>query len=581
MLNPAEQKFVKIILPFAITLVIILLVIIPGPSNWRNSFFLDHDYPFDFISWESLYVSESTGRISSLALISLFPNLLISQIFHGTWEFFQSFFLKIFPLFIFTYLFSKCLVSSRDNLLINFQGILFIFVIIFLLQFNIVGLMFLNSGIFYNLMVQACIYLFTFHFYKFQQDPDSIFSQRGIYLSALTLQTAIIVGSLVVPIGIYLAIIYSVKLNRVANKKNICIFFGLICSALFFYLLTRIHNISLDTRIDEIGNFVLNRGYENISGGYFYQFIGYSNWGIYTSWNDRLIGGFVSFYQLPSYQLSLFFLSSASVFYLIKSKSYRILIILGTFILFAAGNQPPFGGIFVWFVDHIPGFQSIRTPDNKFGPFIQIIFLICLVDSWSWYRTIWKNFILAALVLVTTINIVPIMNGSVIFGKNSQFSPSSSFVLDISYEKKLLSYIKPEDFLMIIPGNGNFDHPSGRAGFLDPLFHIHKNIISYNAARIDEQSKYSQALKAGDYSNLMNVNVIVLRKSEKFLDQKKVEGAGFKKIYEDQYSSVFRAPPKIISLSYQAKYLIYIALVGVFLYGFLVWLIYRLFNEQK
>jgi hypothetical protein len=430
-------------------------------------------------------------------------------------------------------------------------------------------------------MFQGCLYLFAFHFYGYKKDSDSIFSQQGIYLSALMLQTAIIIGSLVIPIGLYLAIIYSEKIKSIVSKHNTFVLVCLAISAGLFLLLTRFQNISLDTGVDEVGNFVLNKGYENIAGGYFYQFIGYSNWGIYTGWSDRLIGGFTSFYQLPSYQIALFLVNGASVFYLIKTKSYRILVLLACFIFFAVGSQPPLGGIFVWLVDNIPGFQSIRTPDNKFGPLIQIILLICLVDSWAWYKKIGRNLILLALLLLVTINIAPILSGSVIFGKNSQFAPSSTFVLDLNYEKKLLSYLKPDDFLMVIPGNGNFDHPSGRVGFLDPLFHLHQNVISYNAARTDVQSKYSQSLKDEDYSNLKNVNAIVLRKSEKFLGHKKLEDGGFQKIYEDEFSSVFRAPPKVVTLSYQSKYLIYIVLVGAFLYGFLIWLIYRLFNEQE
>lgn len=557
-----------------------MLIFIPGPVDWFNSFFLDHDYPFDFYSWNSLYISESTGRLSSFALISLFPNLMVSNLVGSHVAFLQSFAVKIAPLFPFIYLISKSLIKWKKDSLASWGDYLILLIIIFLFQFNLLGQMFINTGIFYNWMFQACLYLFAFHFYKYQQNQKSIFTQKGVYLSALLLQTSIIVGSLVIPIGLYLVIIYLGKIKSLI-KINILILIGLVASCILFFLLTKLQNISIYTSLDEFDNFVLGRGYQNISGGYIYQFIGYSNWGIYTGWNDRLIGGFTSFYQLPSYQIALFFLNSASVFYLIKIKRYRILFILCCFIFFAVGSQPPLGGLYVWLVDTVPGFQSIRTPDNKFGPFIQIILLICLLDSWSWYKKIWKMFILISLILVATINIVPLINGSTVFGKNSQFSPTSSFILDIGYERKLLKIINPDDFVMVIPGNGNFDHPSGRVGFIDPLFNLHKNIISYNSAISDRQSKYHAALKIGDYNNLKNVNVIVLRNSEKFTDQSKMEDAGFQKIYEDQYTSIFRAKPKPISLTFNDKFLLYIVLIGIFIYGFLAWLIYLLINEHN
>ena len=203
------------------------------------------------------------------------------------------------------------------------------------------------------------------------------------------------------------------------------------------------------------------------------------------------------------------------------------------------------------------------------------------MDSCFWYKKIWKTFILLSLTLVATINIVPILNGSTLFGKNSQFSPTSSFILDISYERKLLKMINPDDFLMVIPGNGNFDHPSGRVGFIDPLFNLHKNVISYNDAINDRQSKYHAALKIDDYNNLKNVNVIVLRNSEKFTGQSKIRDSGFLQIYEDQYTSIFRAMPKPISLTFNEKFLLYIVLIGILIYGFLAWLIYLLFNENN
>ena len=581
MLSTFEIRLIKRIFPLVITLAIFFLVFLPGPLDWRNTFFLSHDYPFDYYSWRSVYINEGNGRISSLGLISLFPNVLLSQALHGSWEFLQSFVVKIAPLFIFIYFFSKKLVSKYFFELKDTSKILFLAAILFLLQFNLAGQMAMNTGVFYNLMFQMHFYLFLWSFSAYLLEPDSIYTQRSIYLSALLLQTSVIIGSTFIPTCIYLCALYFTGLTRIIGKRNFWVLFGVFLSSLLYLFLVNLQNISVETGIDEAQNFVVNRGYENIAGGYFYQFIGYTNWGIYTGWKDRLFGGFTSYYLSGGYQIALLMLNGLSLFYIVKTKRIIILVILCIFIILSAASQSPFGKLFVWLIDSVPGFQSIRTPDNKFGIYTQAILLLCLLDSWPWYKRAARAVMLISLALVIVINIAPIIKGDVIYGSKSQFAPTSTYVVDVGYEKKLLDKIDPNDFVLIAPGMGNFDHPSGRIGYIDPIFHLHKDVISYHAVLSEKRSKYYPAIYQDMISALPNVNVLIIRKSEKFSQAKSFENAGFKKVYEDRFSEIYKSDPKPINLSFENKYLIYIVAVGIFLYGFWFWLLFSLIYEKK
>jgi hypothetical protein len=217
------------------------------------------------------------------------------------------------------------------------------------------------------------------------RNPALIFQEKYLFLAASIIQTSIIMGSTVIPMCLYCGILYFGGFKKVLNIKSIAILALLTISALVVFYLSRYQNISLDSGLDELNSHVINKGYENITGGYFYQFIGFSNWGIYTGWPDRLIGGFIDYFHKPQYQLALVFLNCAAVYWLFKSSQYRLCIITLIFLIFSVGSQPPLGFIFIWLIEHIPGFESIRTPDNKFGFYTQAILILALIKAWICY----------------------------------------------------------------------------------------------------------------------------------------------------------------------------------------------------
>jgi hypothetical protein len=563
-------------------LTLLVLIFFSSPKNWWHFFFLDHDYPFDFYDWKSLYINQSNGRISTLALIGLLPNVIASQMVGSAVPFFQSFVIKIIPLIFFFYIFAKKITEWFIDEVCTWQDYLFISLAIFLVFFGLTGQMFFSAGIFYSFIIQLNFCLFLLHLCAYFRNPVLIYQEKYIYLAAAVIQTSIISGSTVIPMSLYFSILYFGSYKKVLNLKRILIIVLLILSALTIFILSRYQNISLDTGLDELNTRIINKGYENITGGYFYQFIGFSNWGIYTGWPDRLIGGFVKYFDKPQYQIALFLLNSAALYWLLKNSLYRLSMIVLCFLIFSVGSQPPLGFIFIWLVEHIPGFESIRTPDNKFGFYTQAILISALIKSWTWYSKNIKKLLLFALVLVSIFNLYPIFLGKVLFGYSSQFSPNSTFILNIEYEKSLISKLQKDDFIMSIPGYGVFDHPSGRVGLIDPIYSLHSKVISYSTAIADPKSSYFIALNSGNLSGLKDVNAIIARKPHhNVLDRAQLSAAGFNNVYEDQYTIIYKSTLKAGELQFEDYWLWWISVGCLILYSTLIYFIFQYIFRLK
>ena len=581
MMTKAELKILQHSFPLAVVIIFAIIIFWAAPSDWSKVFFIDHDAPFDYFDWRSLYVNESNSRISSLALVSLFPNVLISQACTECPIFLQSFVLKILPFLFFIFFFSRKLASYHLEKISIWQFYLSIFSIIFLIFFGLTGQMFINAGIFYNYLFQLNFYLFLWHFLLYINNEKVINNQKFIWLSLALMQSSIVIGSTVVPMGIYLTTIYAGSIRKsFINIYGLLSLGGVMVSAGLFLYLSSLQNISLISGVDEVKNFITHKGYENLQGGYYYQFIGFSNWGIYTSWPDRLIGGFTSYYSKSSYQASLIIINLVATSYLYVTKRYRILIIIIIFIIISAGSQGVFGDIFVWMIGAIPGFQSIRTPDNKFGYFTQAIFLLSLFCSLGWQKDSIRKVLFIAFSLLLVITVVPILKGEVFFGLNSQFSQKSTFLIDISYDKNLLEQAQPKSFLMAIPGAGNFDHPSGRIGPVDPIFRLYPKVISYSSALADSRSIYFESLKNHQFDQLKNIDVVMVRRSSKLILAQWLDEGGFRKLYEDEFTQIYKRNPQEISTPFSFKYLFYILLSNFFFFGFLSVTLYRSYGVK-
>ena len=229
MLKKLSSLSIKKPFPLVVTSVLLILIFFSSPENWLSSYFLDHDYPFDYFNWKSLYINQSNARISTLALVSLLPNIIISQILGTSIAFLQSFVIKILPLIIFIYFFSQKIVDWYINNSNKWQDYLFILLAILLIFFGLTGQMFLNSGIFYSYIFQLNFYLFLIHLGTYLHNPNLIYQKKYIYLGAALIQTSIIIGSTFIPIIIYFFILFSGNIKKITKKENIILLFALLC----------------------------------------------------------------------------------------------------------------------------------------------------------------------------------------------------------------------------------------------------------------------------------------------------------------------------------------------------------------
>ncbi len=154
MFTECEKEFINKWFALLVTLALMAIIILPGSLNFTQTFFLAHDYPFDYKNLMHLYVSESTGRISSLAFISLLPNIVLSKLssFFGVYA--QTFLIKILPYFIFTYFYLRKLIKDNYVKLNNWQDCFNVFGIYFLITLGLNNQMAINTGFFFNILYQ-------------------------------------------------------------------------------------------------------------------------------------------------------------------------------------------------------------------------------------------------------------------------------------------------------------------------------------------------------------------------------------------------------------------------------------------
>lgn len=572
MFTKDEQLFINRWFPALAVFALLFVVVVPGGLNLQQTFFLAHDYPFDYKNLMHLYVSESTGRISSLAFVSLAPNVILSKLSSIFGVYVQTFLIKITPYFIFSYFYFKSLIKIGYISLKSWQECFLLFGIYFLVTMGLNAQMAINTGLFFNVLFQLNLYIFIFHVTLYIHNQDVIFQNRFKLLSFLLLESSILLGSTFIPITIYLSSLYFGNIRAIFNKKYSIQIALVLFSVVIVFLLLKIHGISLITRVDENNNFQLNKAYQAIKGGYFYQFIGFSNWGIYTGWSDRIFGGFTHFYSNLFFEASVFFLNALSCFYLIKHKKFVLLIVLAIFLVLSVGDQPPFGFIYVFLLEHVPGFASIRTPDNKFGMFIQAIFLLNLLLECSRFKSRQKYFVTCLLLVSMIFLLPPLITGKTVFGLNSFFSARSTYLLNDHGERQIASKIASSDFVLLIPGAGNFEHPSGRVGPIDPMPHYIEHYISYDAVVNDIHSPYSSYLTREIPEIPPEINAIVYRKSFHKLRHVDWAKQGFVIAYEDEQSVLFKRDSQPRIPTYSKHHLMYIVLACIFLYASLIYL---------
>ena len=207
---------------------------------------------------------------------------------------------------------------------------------------------------------------------------------------------------------------------------------------LIFLPFCSMHAVALyDFFIANIGREDASGGatFGNLDGGILYMMFMWFAWPIYVIWEDRAIWNFADYYHFFVVKISPFFLYVLIAIDFIKNpikKDYLIYaLLLLLFLFISKGNQPPFGNIFVWLIENVPGFLVFRSPDSKAG-FIIVLSLALLILGSSYRKS--KYFAM----LVLTVSIVqsyPLLSGLAIKGSFSDSDDNRVVTISDEYKQ--------------------------------------------------------------------------------------------------------------------------------------------------
>lgn len=166
-----------------------------------------------------------------------------------------------------------------------------------------------------------------------------------------------------------------------------------------------------------------NETYGNLSGGLLYMELMWFAWPIYTIWTPRNIWTFSEYY------MSFLTMAAPLVLYfqiiwagVKKTRTSQFVILMITLIgclFLAKGAQEPFGDVFVFLINNVPGFRVFRSPDSKFGfAAVFLIAVLCMIISNSLARKVFVSTVL----VVTVLQAYPLFTGLAIKGENSSTS---------------------------------------------------------------------------------------------------------------------------------------------------------------
>ena len=228
----------------------------------------------------------------------------------------------------------------------------------------------------------------------------------------------------------------------------------------------------------------------NLDGGLLYMALMWFTWPIYTIWAPRNIYSFSEYFRYTPSLIAPFFLYFLIFWGGIKKKCNLVLIfvlLVLVFFMLIKGPQEPFGIIYKFLIENIPGFMVFRSPDTKFG--FVIVFCISILLSITGSRIKNKLFFII-LSIVILIQNYPLITGVAIKGENTIDSYDRVIYIPADY-KELANYLNND--------KSNFGYlmpiPSSKAGrfFLDEFEEhsgqdILSKIINIPFLYIDESS---------------------------------------------------------------------------------------------
>lgn len=490
------------------------------------------DYKFiawdGFIDRENLRLTDiNTYRSVSLEYIISIPDLYLHRLMSLfiNREYIYRVITIYFEFAIICYIaFSRFKIEKRIDLILSS-------LLLQCLYFNIAFQWMLSNGVIYSIVQQTCYFLVILTIIASLESGLNI--GRLIIITTFLSLLSLWSFSLVIVLGLFIAIyccpqiildFNKIKQDRVLSLYLSSVIFLLILLVFYFYQIAKISNYDIVyATIETSGDALKNGSFGSLWGGLYTQMAGLTDWSMYQNWDGRLFGQ-MNFYldkKIPQIFVITLYIFLAWGF-LSNIKNYRVyllmLYILSCLFLIK-GSQSPFGDVYLYLIGHFKAFESIRSPDSKFGIYIiACVLLLSIYMVKNKYNKAHKYLLIFMSFIYLSISIVPMITGETTHGNRD--NDNYTYTINLSKDEKLLNIIKnydvAGDFGLLIPGIGNILTPSGKIGFRDYLDYLNNHMYSFNKAT---QGPYGDMLIDGNFDsflnwlNLKNIHYLVIRKS--------------------------------------------------------------------
>jgi len=184
--------------------------------------------------------------------------------------------------------------------------------------------------------------------------------------------------------------------------------------------------------------------YGNIQGGMLYMSLMWFTWPMYTDWSPRNIYTFIDYFRTPVSLLAPFIIYGIIITGIICSRNnIRIIIFFVLFLIFwffAKGPQEPLGGIYLFMLEYLPGFNVFRSPDSKFGFSIVLTIAALLILAGGAIKPRHSKYVGALVLSVAIIQSWPLLTGVAIQGENTEDSFDRVIHIPMEY-RELADYM--------------------------------------------------------------------------------------------------------------------------------------------
>ena len=404
-------------------------------------------------------------------------------------------------------------------------------IVTFLYQVSLFNILNINSGMTFSLTYLIYGFLPILFYYVLKLIQKNNLSNREIICLALIFFIVVISVTYVIPIIFAVLVIlitqYQASSRYYHRVKLLKLFFSILLTLLFStYLIFSFIFESKFNNTNFIGEILKTSTGGNIKGGFLYMFLHYFYWALYTDWVPKSLMTFHNYYLNNLYILSIFSLYVVLFLAIIKNKiltksslPYIIIILVGLF--FGKGPQNPLGGVFTYLTKHLSFFDTVRTPDSKFGIIITSALVILILLVLRFYRNSRSYLVFRVYLLILIIIFsLPLLKGEVILSKDN-YPESGSYVTDIPPEyKQVLNIINndTEMFNVLIYPESTFviNHNRHLFSYQDVLrTQTYKPFLN-NAIKNNLSGILSLVYDYYDFEQLkkLNVKYILIRKDD-------------------------------------------------------------------